>query len=205
MFKIKYRWGRDFLAKKWKNKLKNKKKILNKNYDWIQHVFFRTIRIRICNTGIQTLSFYPFLLFMVIILHGNSELDAHVRCNLCHLIWHLIESGHKSIFFLFRSCVRNIFWVTIWYEYQAAFLPNFFRAFQLGTINQSAISVTVKYDIFLQGRPSDFIYIYIYIYRYVYKFCGGGFLKFCGFRAPRNLFSHRRKRRGKEGKGIIKD
>ena len=58
-------------------------------------------------------------------LDGNSEISAHFRSNLCYLIClrHLNRSrvGTNHMFLpekpFFHSCVRNQFWVTIYYMY----------------------------------------------------------------------------------------
>ena len=45
------------------------------------------------------------LLAMVLILDGNLEIGAHVRCNFCYFtcLRHLIECSHKSDFYFFRK------------------------------------------------------------------------------------------------------
>ena len=47
---------------------------------------------------------------MVLILDGNSEVVAHIKNNLCHLIClrHLIESSHKSDTFFFFMRAQHV-------------------------------------------------------------------------------------------------
>ena len=76
------------------------------------------LRLIFTSKSNDQMCFRNYIYIMILILDGNSEIDAQVKCELYYLICssHLIRSRAAINMLFFHTCGKK-FWVTIWYNY----------------------------------------------------------------------------------------